>query len=423
MNKVRSILLPALKAKMGDNVYYISFMNMKEIANRLSFAQDIHTDRNLSALIQREVTNRSAAIATYLKTQPQRFFNSIIIGVYGGSPEWYELSLEHGELFNPDDMPIHARSASGLLKLNGEERLFAIDGQHRLAGIKEALKHPENQQELEDEEICTIFLAADVTKKTGLERTRRLFSTLNRWAKPVDMMEIIALDEDDAIAIITRRLMEDYPLFKGHRISIIKGKALSVNDKKAFTSITTLYEVNDMILATHRGAKWKNYKSFRPSDNDLDIAYKRSTKFWSAMIRYFPMLKTIEESTAEMGVAGNYRHRRGGHLLFRTIGLLAMAKAIKMATDTGRSQTSCIKILARVPLDLAKEPWAGLLWEPISRLMIARKENQNTATFLLLYMMGINLTKIRLSEERLKERYASALNRPIEEVKLPSIIV
>lgn len=55
--------------------------------------------------------------------------------------------------------------------------------------------------------------------------------------------------------------------------------------------------------------------------------------------------------------------------------------------------------------------------------MIARKENQNTATFLLLYMMGINLTKIRLSEERLKERYASALNRPIEEVKLPSIIV
>ena len=47
-----------------------------------------------------------------------------------------------------------------------------------------------------------------------MERTRRLFTTLNRYAKPVKKSEIIALDEDDIIAIITRELVEKYPLFR-----------------------------------------------------------------------------------------------------------------------------------------------------------------------------------------------------------------
>lgn len=395
---------------------------MKEIANRLSIAQDIHKNRNLSVLIQRRVTDRSATIATYLRAQPQRFFNAIIVGVYGGSPEWYELSVEQSGFFNPDDMSIHALGSLGILKLDGGEKLFAIDGQHRLAGIKEALKDPGSAQELNDEEICTIFLAADVTKRPGLERTRRLFSTLNRWAKAVDMMDIIALDEDDAVAIITRRLMEDFHLFKGHRISIIKGKALPVTDNKSFTNITALYEVNDMTLATQRGKKWTDYKRFRPSDDELDNCYRKSVKFWNLMIKYFPPLKNIKESTEEMGVAGNYRHRQGGHLLFRTIGLLVITKAIRMAAEAGGTQAKWISKLAKVPLDLAEEPWTGLLWDPIRRLMIVRKENQNTATYLLLYMIGIDLALFKINTEQLKERYAGALNRPIHETWLPRII-
>ena len=54
--------------------------------------------------------------------------------------------------------------------------------------------------------------------------------------------------------------------------------------------------------------------------------------------------------------------------------------------------------------------------------MIIRKENQNTATFLLLYMIGMDLALIGINEEKLRERYASALNRPVEEVQLPQRI-
>lgn len=418
MTSANQLFIPALKAKMGDNAYYISFMSMKEIARRISYAKEIHRNEKLGELIQRQVTNRSTEIATYLETQHQRFFNALIIGVYGGSPKWYELSIGSNRLLDPDELPISAQGALGILKFDGSEKLFAIDGQHRVAGIKEALAL-DHAPELTDEEVCTIFLAADVTKKVGLERTRRLFSTLNRYAKAVDMMDIIALDEDDAIAIVTRRLMEEYPLFKSHRISVVKGKAIPVTDKKCFTNITTLYEVNDIILASERGRKWRDFKRFRPPDAELTSLYRRATDFWKLMTRYFRPLADVQNSASGEGVAGQYRNRGGGHFLFRTIGLLSMAKAVKIAVGTGGTLAPWIRRFAKTPTDLASEPWVGLFWDPSENTMIIRKENQNTATLLLLYMVGADLAILKTSEERLKERYASALNRPVAEVRLP----
>ncbi len=404
---------------MGDNIYYISFLRMKEIADRVSLAEEIHKSKKLRDLIQRRVTNRSKEISSYLQTQPQRFFNALIIGVYGGAPKWYELSIEKSNLFDPDELPAYQEGALGVLKLDGKEKLFAIDGQHRVAGIKEAITG-DGIPGLNDEEVCIIFLAADVTKEAGLERTRRLFSTLNRYAKPVDMMDIIALDEDDAIAIVTRNLMEEYPLFKEHRISVLKGKAVPVTDKKCFTNITTLYEVNDIILASERGRKWNDFKRFRRPDPQLTSLYKKATDFWNLMVRSFPPLADVQNSPSGEGVVGQYRNRGGGHLLFRTIGLLSMAKAIKIAVGTDGTLVSWIGRFAKIPTDLASDPWVGLFWDPSENTMIIRKENQNTATLLLLYMVGVNLASLKTSEERLQERYASALNRSVAEVRLPA---
>ncbi|MBI2830757.1 MAG: DGQHR domain-containing protein [Chloroflexi bacterium] len=415
------MLVPALRATMGDNVYYISFLRMKDVADRVSLAEEIHKNTGLRELIQRRVTNRSKEISTYLRTQSQRFFNALIIGVYGGSPEWYELSVGKSDQFDPSNLPSYQEGVLGMLKLAGSEKLFAIDGQHRVAGIKDALTG-EPVPGLADEEVCTIFLAADVRQEAGLERTRRLFSTLNRYAKPVDMMDIIALDEDDAVAIVTRRLMEEYPLFKEFRISVSKGKAIPVTDKKCFTNITTLYEANDIILATDRGRKWKDFKRFRPTDVRLAGLYGKATEFWNLIVKNFPPLAEVQDSVSEDLIAGKYRHKGGGHLLFRTIGLLSFVRAVRMATQLEGTLSTWIPKFARLPIDLASEPWVGVLWEPTANVMITRKENQRTATLLLLYMLGIDLARLRTSVVVLKERYASALNRTIAEVDLPKRI-
>ncbi|MFC1871017.1 hypothetical protein ACFLYF_01250 [Chloroflexota bacterium] len=77
-------------------------------------------------------------------------------------------------------------------------------------------------------------------------------------------------------------------------------------------------------------------------------------------------------------------------------------------------------MFAKIPMNLAAEPWVDLFWDPSENTMIIRKENKNTATMLLLYMAGLDLASLKTSEERLKERYASALNHPVAEVTLPA---
>ena len=78
------LLLPALRAEMGDWVYYVSFMRMKDIASRISVVDDIHSSKSLKELLQRRLTKNSEKIAAYLLGQEQRLFNAIVVGTYGG---------------------------------------------------------------------------------------------------------------------------------------------------------------------------------------------------------------------------------------------------------------------------------------------------------------------------------------------------
>ena len=44
-------------------------------------------------MIQRRLEEyRGKLIAEYLQMQPERFFNSLIVAVYGGQPNWHALS-------------------------------------------------------------------------------------------------------------------------------------------------------------------------------------------------------------------------------------------------------------------------------------------------------------------------------------------
>ena len=227
---------------------------MDQIADQIHIAQEIHSSKVLKDMIQRQITNRAAQISDYLLKQPQRFFNSLIVGVYGGSPDWYELKV--GPNRHPDvpELPSELDGVLGILRLDGTQTLFAIDGQHRAQGIKQAL---EKNDELKKEEVSVIFVAHK-NDPAGMERTRRLFTTLNRYAKPVSKSEIVALDEDDIIAIITRELVEKYPLFQ-EKISLSKTKAIAVKDNKSFTTIITLYDVMEILL--RKKGRWSESKA------------------------------------------------------------------------------------------------------------------------------------------------------------------
>ena len=56
------LILPTLRAKMGDWIYYVTIMTFKEINNRVSMADEIHKNKGLKTLIQREVKDRTKGL-------------------------------------------------------------------------------------------------------------------------------------------------------------------------------------------------------------------------------------------------------------------------------------------------------------------------------------------------------------------------
>lgn len=408
-----SLRVPSLRAHMGDWIYYAAFLKLRDIAERVFLAEEIHKHEGLRDMIQRSIdsSGHAESIKQYLLNKPQRFFNALVIGVYGGEPDFFELDLQRGPRLNPADLPDYFTGALGILQFSGSEKLFAIDGQHRVVGIKRAVAESNT---LGDEEVIALFVSHS-RSAAGMERSRRLFTTLNRYAKPVSKMDIIALDEDDIVAIVTRMLVEEYPLFK-YFLKIKKGKQLQSSDTESFTTIETLYDALDTYLQDQDS--WTDYKRTRPSDSRIKRYYARAADLWDTVQKYFPAVKTLAKSNQGAKVAAQFRGAHGGHLLFRPIGLLLVVDVIHEFLQKGKRLPATIKALAKAPMELAAQPWDELLWNPTARRMITASENRDVAFQILYYGIGGDLSDINTSKPEVRKEWAGILNRDPSEVRL-----
>ena len=418
------LILGALRAQIGDWVYYITSMKMKDLAQRVERAQLFYSSKTMQDLLQRSITeSRSSEISIYLRTQQQRFFNALVIGTYGGNPKWSEFEVEK-ILPIEYEIPDYVEGTIGFLILEGTENFFPIDGQHRIEGIRLAI---EQQPEIGNEDLCVIFVKGISGQSKnedpeGFERTRRLFTTLNRYAKPVNKKDIIALDEDDAIAIITRRLVEEYPLFI-EKTSIKGASSIPRSDTTSFTSIIALYDGLDLYHKRGSLNSWKTFKKFFPGEPRITELFDSSVEFWDCMCEHFSPLLEIKNSRPEEDVASSYRNNDGGHLLYRPIGLLICIKIIRLLMDHNElSSEEAIERISNVQMNLSESPWAHLIWNPLSRRMITRGPPKRAAERILYYSVGGDLSILNSSLEALKEDIAALQNVDVSSITLPMFI-
>jgi DNA sulfur modification protein DndB len=399
--------VPALQATTGDWVYYAAVLTFEDVAKRVGFARVVHGEnRDLNELIQRDLEDRSSDIADYLIYQKkERFFNSLVIGLYEGVPDWYYTSLNTNELLDETAIPDYGRHALGLLVFDGSEKLFALDGQHRVAGIQKAIKRSPSLAK----ELVTALFVPHSNTKSGLERTRRLFTTLNRYAKRVATARLIVLDEDDAVAILTRRLIAEHPLFL-NKTSIKSPKSIPASDKKSVTSIGALYDANDVYLsaayAKLAGADlkkpWKQLKRERPDDGELEKMYLSLSQVWTRIAAAVPALRATLSGPPTR--PGEYRRKTdGGDIWLRPIGTMLLLDALVELLKFGIAEADAVKRLASLPSILSQPPWNGLLWDLSSQVMITRAENRKVATALAVHLCGIKLP--RSSKTDLERRW------------------
>ena len=364
MTKPDQIVLPALRGIMGDWVFYSCLMNMREINDRVRYAEEVHSNKQLSDMIQRRLKRgRSEQIAQYLITQKERFFNSLVIATYGGEPNWHALSDVRNRTNDVDlkELSEETIESIGFLTFRGDESLFALDGQHRLAGIKKAIEDGIDQDPYDD--LSVIFVAHRTTKK-GLERTRRLFTTLNKTARPVSKGDIVALDEDDAMAICVRRLIEKTKLFAGARIAFVASNNMPVNNTTSLTTIVSLYDILTILFTKmdfeQRRAK-ADLQRTRPSDEDLDRYFKYAKTFFVLLRKHFDELDEFFDEDDTPDIVSKHRGSHGGSALFRPIGLDIFTQIIaKLNND--HSLTQAVKLASKLPRNLSEPPYVGLMW-------------------------------------------------------------
>ena len=419
---MKKLYLPSLRGVIGDWVYYPTLMKLKDIADRISVDDRISQSIPLDEMVQRYIKpERGNDIKNYLLKQEQRFFNSLIVAVYEGDPCWHEISrIESSDLLDPEEIPDDVVAGIGILSLNGNEKLFTLDGQHRLIGIKEAVKE---NPELSEEEL-SIILIAHRTDEEGMKRSRRLFTTLNKEAVRVSKGEIIALDEDDSMAITVRRLVVKNPMFIDKRILNQPTDNIPQSNQTCLTTIGNLYDLLGILfmkiyktsekLLTLKARK-NELTNICQSDEILNIHYKNACDFFKQLTDCFRPLQEFANTDDFSAVVKQYRHSDGGSILFRPVGLIIITEIVAILVEE-YPLSECFKLISKLPTDLTQAPYNHVIWDPNQKNV---KRGKTLVKNILLYM----LDQFPKDTEILREDYAKALGKETNLVQLPDKVL
>ena len=408
-------------------------MKMGKIADTCKLAEEIHPNKDLDELIQREISDRvQKEMVPYLLNEKQRFFGSLVVAVYGGDPEFAEVNVNEHDLLNDNESSSYG---FGLLKFDGSQVYYALDGQHRLKSIQEAV----NQKvELRKEDVSVIIIKHE-TNQEGMERTRRLFSTLNRRAKPTSSGMNIAIDEDDSIAIITRRLVKENSYLKKFVLSnvdSINSKQLSPSKKNEsyITTLAALYECNELLLSGMNGGLPidKDFKQFRKKFEELDAYYNYLDKLWERMIKKCPGFDQVLSGTRKPSELRQKRNAgggvelddkgkpiAGGNVFARPMGQYVICEVVKNATIQGKPALDTIDaVMENVSMDVDTRPWTGVIWNSSAHTIKGSASERRLIAQMISHALGI---RISMKQRELLLSYRNAVENQKATFPVPSI--
>jgi len=365
---------------MGDWVYYSTSMTPEQISSRIEPAKEIKIAKSLDDYLQRTLKDRKAEIAKYLLGNKHRFFNSILVGVYDGLPDWIEFSI-HDKMKELGATNENVNDNIGLLSFNGNERMFAIDGQHRTFGIIEALQKVKNEglKSFINDEIPVIFLA-HIDNVLGRKRTRRLFSDINKKAKAVPTKDTVIIDEEDIAAIVTRKIYATYPYFgMGELIDIDSDtRNLDKDNIKHFTNITNLYTVVKKLKPLYqRNKELKEYE-----DENVEKLHEAVVEFLDYILMN---ITEYNDFFIKKSNLLSYYRIDNKFILFRPIGFSLIAK-IYAYFHKSRKLGILASNIDKLDFTMPSSFLNRILWN--NGIIESNGKNQTLAFNLSLYLLG-----------------------------------
>lgn len=385
--------IPAFEANVGNWTYYTCLMKYAQVAREIQFAHELGGNQDLGTMIQRGIHARTKGITEYLLTNENRFLGSLIVAVWGGHPAYTPLVMS-AEAENQEMLEGIDRNF-GVLTFDGTHRYFALDGQHRLKAIKDAVK---KDSSLLSEDISVIVVPHFDTEE-GRQRTRRLFTNINRNVKTTTAQENLALDEDDAFSILTRRLLDEHPFFGKDDVVRVFTRQGQEGDLRlalkqvpvtspAWTTIGTLY---DIVKEIGYGLNPQIYrKEQRASDSVLDESYEMIVE---RLEEFLEACGDVRNKYESIGAPKDLRAPRGrdgdGHAFMRPAVQSQVAKALRHVIEHELIDwPEAMKRLSELDWKISSVPFSTM-WIPTpdgtrKGKMAAGKEHSNLLYDLLL---------------------------------------
>jgi DNA sulfur modification protein DndB len=395
----KKILLPALQGQFGDWLYYTALMSLDDVKERVSYANEIHKNKNLSESIQRRLDDvkRGKEISDFLIKNKDRFFNSLVVGVHGGDPQWHPLRVKAlNKAHDLADIPKDEQEAIGYLELTGIEKLFALDGQHRLAGIRDAL----TKDTAIGADHVPVILVSHKNTVDGLLRTRKLFIMLNKRAVPVKKPDIIALDEVDIAAIVTRRLVDGHQWFSRGQIDLLRYTSnLPKGDRQFLTTLGNLYDIVNIairqVMGREHEKELKDADRLRLPEPRIDFYEGLTLEFFRQLAKTDDLLGKYLENPKLTALLERARAPLEPHVLFRPIGLRIFANVSGQLRKT-LSLKETFSRISKAPILMTANCYEGTIWDSSRGNMTPKGES--VARNLLAYQLGAeaDAAKLRL---------------------------
>lgn len=241
--------VPAMRGKMGTRTFYGCLMPMNAVPQFFKFTDwsgISAEDREQRVLNQKRVPE----LASYINENEDDYLFASITASYKVEPKF---------------VPFEPGGSIGVLKLRLGDELIINDGQHRAAGIAQALK--EGSPSFREDTLSVLLFPWENTA-----RGQQMFSDLNRNVQKTSKSLDILYDKRDDTAAATLSMIEQVPVFR----ELTDKERISLENKstKLFT-LAALYDANVEVLRGH-------------SKQSIEGNAKLLTDYWNEVAIHMP---------------------------------------------------------------------------------------------------------------------------------------
>lgn len=346
-----------------------------------------------------------AELVPYIVKDSDKFFGCLIVDIYQGFEQMIFEAV--GDVI-PNLLAAYKTPLKDMVVLTfpGNERLIALDGQHRLLSLKLAIKglvglpasvtkivlawnslkpHPE----LAGEEISVIFV-----EHTNNTKIRKIFNKVNRYARQTSRSDNIITSDDDIFAVIARRLIsvgEPLAPIKGIELVNWKNNTLSTRSNH-LTTLSALYTIAETLL---KDDKYSSKAMLSP--DIVQNAYKTVSDFWKLSLGGLDAFKQyINITEADRPISG----LRESNLLLKPVTQMVIAHTARMAQSKGIAWDEIIERLNKIDWSFDNDLWFNILIiTSANKKMITGKEAIRGAGMVISYIvMGKVMTKDEVAD-------------------------